>query len=69
MARGTVATYLHGVLLLALWKPSLQGGGFPSLRVLSGAAPVDQVSHRVYAAVLAGQACMHSGPLFFLLLV
>lgn len=34
MARGTVATYLHGVLLLALWKPSLQGGGFPSLHVL-----------------------------------
>lgn len=27
MARGTVVTYLHGVLLLALWKPSLQGGG------------------------------------------
>lgn len=28
MARGTVATYLLGVLLLALWKPSKQGGGF-----------------------------------------
>lgn len=27
MARGTVVRYLHGVLLLALWKPSLQGGG------------------------------------------
>lgn len=28
MARGTVATYLLGVLLLALWKPSKQGGRF-----------------------------------------
>lgn len=35
MARGTVATYLHGVLLLALWKPSLQGGGSPLLHVCS----------------------------------
>lgn len=31
MGRGTVAAYLCGALLLALWKPSLQGGGSPLL--------------------------------------
>lgn len=32
---------------------------------LSGAAPVDQVSHNVYVAVLAGEGCINSGHLFF----
>lgn len=33
---------------------------------LSSAAPVDQVSHKVYVAVLAGEGCMNSAPLFFI---
>ena len=33
MARGMAATYLQVAFLLTLWKPSLQGGGFPLLHV------------------------------------